>query len=311
MTYNREHYPLHELIDDTYETIHKLHSRTELVTGYPTGFVELDCIAGGLHPGELIVIASRPSMGKSTLALNIAHFLSVKRTPKVASAIFSLEIPKEQLVMRLFSATAGISYGRMRTGHLNDTDLLKLDGAKESLRRGEIYIDDTAGIGINELLTKVRHLKTDHNVGLIIIDYLQLMRDESRAVLSQEEISNVSRSLKSLARELNISIIVLSQLHRNLKKLKKNKRRPELSDLREAGSLENDADAILFVYRESVYCTKCRKRDGSCTRGHENNAEIIIAKQRSGAIGTVYLAYSGDTMSFKNLTARGLPSSDV
>ncbi len=304
-THNREQYPLHELIDDTYEMIHKLHSRTELVTGYPTGFVELDCMTGGLHPGELIVIASRPSMGKSTLALNIAQFLSVKRISKVASAIFSLEIPKEQLVMRLLSATAGISYGRMRTGHLNDADLLKLDGAKESLRSGEIYFDDTAGAGINELLTKVRRLKSDHNVGLIIIDYLQLMRNEAKSVLSQEELSMVSRSLKTLARELNISIIVLSQLHRTLKKQKKSKRRPELSDLRDAGSLENDADVILFVYRETVYCTKCRKRDGSCTRGHENYAEIIIAKQRNGAIGTVCLAYCGETMSFKNLTDRG------
>lgn len=305
MTYNREHYPLHELIDGTYEAIRSWHSRTELVTGYPTGFAELDLMTGGLQPGELIVIASRPSMGKSTLALNIAHFLSVKRIPKVASAIFSLEIPKEQIVMRLLSVTAGISYGRMRTGHLNDTDLHEVDGAKESLRSGKIYIDDTAGIDINELLTKVRHLNTDHNVGLIIIDYLQLMRDKAKSVVSQDDISIVSRSLKSLARELNISIIVLSQLHRNLKKLKKTKRRPELSDLRDAGSLENDADAIMFVYRASVYCTKCRKRDGSCMRGHENIAEIIIAKQRNGAIGTVCLAYCGDTMSFKNLTDSG------
>ncbi|MFZ4859719.1 MAG: DnaB-like helicase C-terminal domain-containing protein, partial [Desulfuromonadaceae bacterium] len=216
----------------------------------------------------------------------------------VASAIFSMEIPKEQLVMRLLSATACISYGRMRTGHLNGADLLKLDGAKESLLRGEIYIDDTAGIDINELLTKVRRLKSDHNVGLIIIDYLQLMRNEAKSVLSQEELSMVSRSLKTLARELNISIIVLSQLHRTLKKQKKSKRRPELSDLRDAGSLENDADVILFVYRETVYCTKCRKRDGSCTRGHENYAEIIIPKQRNGAIGTVCLAYCGDNMNF-------------
>ena len=305
MTYNREHYPLNELLDGTYEDIRSRHSKTEHVTGNPTGFAELDLMTCGLHPGELIVIASRPSMGKSTLALNIAHFLSVKRIPKVASAIISLEIPKEQIVMRLLSVTAGISYGRMRAGHLNDTDLLKLDSAKESLRRGEIYIDDTAGIDINELLTKVRHLKTDHNVGLIIIDYLQLMRDEAKSVVSREEISIVSRSLKSLARELNISIIVLSQLHRNLKKLKKNKRRPELSDLRDAGSLENDADAILLVYRESVYCTKCRKRDGSCRRGHENIAEIIIVKMRNGAVGTICLAYCGDTMSFKNLTDRG------
>jgi replicative DNA helicase len=180
--FNRGHHPLNELIDEAYSTIHSLHTRTEHVE-YPTGFVELDRVTGGLHPGELIVIASSPSMGKSTLALNIAQHLSVKRIPKVASAIFSLDLPKEQLVMRLLSATAGISYGRMMTGHLEPSDLLTLDAAKESMRQGEIYIDDTPGIGVNELLTKVRYMKTDHNVGLIIVDYLQLMTDESQSAL--------------------------------------------------------------------------------------------------------------------------------
>ncbi len=303
MTCNREYYPLYELLDDTYETIHTMHSRTGLVTGYPTGFADLDGLIGGFQPGELIVIASQPSMGKSTLALNIAKYLSVKRSQKVATAIFSLEIPKEQLVMRLLSATASISYGRMRTGHLEGSDLLKLNGAKELLRQSKIYIDDTSGIDINELITKVRRLKTDHDVGLIIIDYLQLMRDESKSAISPVEISVVSRSLKTLARELNITIIVLSQLHRTVGK---RALRPKLIDLRDAGSLENDADAILFVYRESVYCKKCRKRDGSCLHGHENIAEIIVAKQRSGAIGTVCLPYFDETLSFENLTGRGL-----
>lgn len=302
MTSNRIHYPLHELIDDAYEAIHKIHAKSEIVTGFPTGFVDLDYITSGLQPGELIVIASRPSMGKSTLAMNIAQYLSVKNTNKVASAIFSLDIPKQHLVMRMLAATACIDYGRMRTGHLMDSGLLKLDSAKELLRQGEIYIDDSPGNGIDELLTKVRRLKTDHNVGVIIIDYLQLMRDESNPVLGQEEISRISRSLKTLARELDISIIVLSQLHRSLEKRKKSERRPELNDLRGTGSLEDDADVILFVYRETVYCKKCRKRDGSCTRNHEREAEIIIGKNRRGTTGTVYLAYFGETMSFKDLT---------
>jgi len=181
-SFNRIYHPLCELIDDAYSTIHSLHARTELVE-YPTGFAELDRVTGGLHRGELIVIASSPSMGKSTLALNIAQHLSVKRIPKVASAIFSLDFPKEQLVMRLLSATAGISYGRMMTGHLENSDLLKLDAAKEMLRQGEIYIDDTPGIGVNELLTKVRDLKTDHNAGLIIVDYLQLITTEFQSAL--------------------------------------------------------------------------------------------------------------------------------
>ena len=302
MTYNRRHYPLHELIDGAYEVVHNLHSKTDFITGYPTGFVDLDHITNGLQPGDLIVIASRPSMGKSTLAMNIAQYLSVKNPRKVASAIFSLDIPKEQLVMRLLSASAGISCGRMMTGHLDDSDLLKLNGAKESLRQSEIYIDDTPGIGIDELQRKIRLLKTDHNVGVIIIDYLQLMRDESKSVLSQEEISRVSRSLKTLARELDITIIVLSQLHRSLGKRKRSERRPELSDLMGTGSLDDDADVMLFVYRETVYCKKCRKRESTCALNHERDAEIIIAKQRNGPTGTVYLAYFGDNMSFKDLT---------
>jgi len=304
MAYNRGHHPLYELIDDAYSTIHRLHTRTELVK-CPTGFVQLDRVTGGLHPGELVVIASSPSMGKSTLALNIAQHLSVKRIPKVASAIFSLDFPKEQLVMRLLSATAGISYGRMMTGHLENSDLLKLDAAKELMRQGEIYIDDTPGISVNELLTKARYMKTDHNVGLIIVDYLQLITTESRSALvsalGEDEISVVSRSLKTLALELGISIIVLSQLH-TLGIRKKHRRRPVRRDMRGTGSLENDADVLLFVYREMVYCKKCRRRDGSCERNHENNAEIIIAKNRNGTIGTVYLAYFGETMSFKDLT---------
>jgi replicative DNA helicase len=299
-SFNRGHHPLCELIDDAYSTVHRLHTRTELVK-YPTGFVELDRVTGGLHPGELIVIASSPSMGKSTLALNIAQHLSVKRAPKVASAIFSLDFPKEQLVMRILSATAGISYGRMMTGHLENSDLLKLDAAKESMRQGEIYIDDTPGIGVNELLTKARYMKTDHNVGLIIVDYLQLMNTESQSAIGEDEISRISRSLKTLAKELGISIIVLSQFH-TLGKRKKHRQRPERRDMRGTGSLENDADVILFVYREMVYCKKCRKRDGSCERNHESNAEIIIDKHRGGTIGTVSLAYFGETMSFKDLT---------
>jgi len=298
--FNRGHHPLHELIDEAYSTIHRLHTRTELVK-YPTGFVELDRVTGGLHPGELVVIASSPSMGKSTLALNIAQHLSVKRIPKVASAIFSLDFTKEQLVMRLLSATAGISYGRMMTGHLENSDLLKVYAAKELLQQGEIYIDDTPGIGVNELLTKARYMKTDHNVGLIIVDYLQLITDESQLALGEEEISVVSQSLKTLAKELGISIIVLSQLHA-LGQRKKQRQRPERRDMRGTGSLENDADLLLFVYREMVYCKKCRRRDGSCERNHENNAEILIAKNRSGTIGTVYLDYFGETMNFEDLT---------
>ena len=165
MTYNRKNYPLHELIDDAYEAVHSLHTRNVISTEYPSGFTALGMTTGEIEPGELIVIASRPSMGKSILAMNIAQFLGANKIPKkVASAIFSLDIPKEQLVMRMLSATACISFRRMKTGHLEDSDMLKLNGAKESLRQSEIYIDDTPGIGLIELITKVRRLKTDNDV---------------------------------------------------------------------------------------------------------------------------------------------------
>ena len=292
---------LHELVDEAYERIHKLHSRTEHITGYPTGFIDLDHITSGLQPGNLVVIASRPSMGKSTLAMNIAQHLSVKRNNKVATAIFTLEMPKELLAVRLLSATAGIDFGRVRTGHVLDSDLPKLNNARELLRQGTIYIDDTSGLGINELRTKARRLSADHDVRVIIIDYLQLMRDDSKSELNQEEVSRISSSLKALARELNITIIVLSQLHRALEKRKRSKRRPILSDLRGTGSLEDDADVILFVYRETVYCKKCRRWDGSCSRNHKKNAEIIIAKHRNGTTGTCSLSYFGKTMSFRDV----------
>ena len=180
MTTNRKHFPLHELIDDAYEAVHIRHTRNmNVTTEYLPGFIALNAITSEFEPGSLVVIASRPSMGKSILAMNIVQFLGGIKIPKVASAIFSLDIPKEQLVMRMLSATACISYGRMMTGHLDDSDLLKLNGAKESLRQSKIYIDDTPGIGLIELMTKVRRLITDHDVGVVIIDYLQLMRGES------------------------------------------------------------------------------------------------------------------------------------
>lgn len=240
-------------------------------------------------------------MGKTTLAMNIAQYLGTKKNHKIVSVIFSLEMSKEQLAMRMLSATACIDYGMASTGHLKDSDLPKLESAGVVLSQSEIYIDDTPGISINQLLTKARLLKTHNDIGLIIIDYLQLMRDDSKPELGQEEISRISRSLKVLARELNIPIIVISQLHNTLEKRKKSERRPELIDLRGTGSLEDDADVILFIYRETVYCKKCRRRDGSCSLNHKRNAELIIGKNRNGTIGTVELSYFGETLSFRSL----------
>jgi len=299
--YDPQPYPFHDLIDDAYERIHMLHSGTERVTGYRSGLFDLDHVTGGFQPGELIVIASVSSMGKTTLAINIAQYLSVKKSEKVATVIFSLEMPKEQLAMRLISGIAGVEYGRALSGFLADSVLPKLDSVKELLRESRIYIDDTVGISVNELVAKVQHMKTDHDVGLIIIDYLQLMRGELKTDLSQDELTRITRKLKTLARELNISIIVLSQLDSSLEKRKNGEKRPTLRDLRDAGSLENDADLILFIYRESVYCKKCRRRDGSCKCGHERNAEITVAKHRNGSTGVVSVAYFGEYGSFKTI----------
>lgn len=292
-------YALHELIDDSYETILKLHSGVEVITGHSTGFIDLDHMLKGLQPGNLIVIASRPSMGKTALILNIAHNLSVKKT--VPTAIFSLEMSREQLAMRMLSTAACAGSGRVVAGHLKEPDLAKIDRAKESLRKSAIYLDDTSGISITALLAKAIRLKIDHDVQVIIIDYLQLMRDDSGSALNPEEISRISSSLKVLARELDISIILLSQLHPSLEKRKRKNRRPMLSDLQGIGSLEDDADVILFLYRDTVYCKSCRRRDGSCVHNHEREAEIIIAKQKNGPIGTVCLSFFGETTSFKDL----------
>lgn len=291
-------YAVQELIDDSYQTMLKRNSKAGYMTGHATGYVDLDHFLGGLQPGHLIVIAARPSMGKSALARNIAENLSVKKNT-VATAIFSLEMSKEHLAMLLLSAAACVDSHRVRTGHLTHNDLKKLNTAKELLRQSRIYIDDTSGIGIAELATKIRRLKVDHDVQIIIIDYLQLMRNNSRSDLTQEDVSIISSSLKILARELAITILLLSQLHKSVEKRKK--KRPRLSDLRNTGSLEDDADLILFLYRETVYCKNCCRRDGSCVHNHEREAELIIPKHKNGPIGSVILSYFAETMSFKDL----------
>jgi replicative DNA helicase len=292
-------YAVHEVVDESLEIIRQLHSKTSHVSGYPTGFTDLDYLLSGLQPGSLTVIASRPSMGKSALALNIIQNLSINNT--IPTAVFSLELPKEQLVTRMLLSIAGVDTVKARTGHLSETDLHKLDDARGLLRKSAIYIDDSSGISITELLAKVIRLKVDNNVQVIVIDYLQLMRDDSRSALNPTEISRISSSLKVLARELDIAVVLLSQLHASVESRKSMKCRPMTSDLGNTGSLEDDADVILFLYREAVYCKNCRMRDGSCVHNHERAAEIIIAKHKHGPVGSVYLNYYGETMSFADL----------
>lgn len=293
-----------DIIKDTFKILQSLYSKKELVTGTPTGYVDLDEMTAGFQPGDLIILAARPSMGKTTLALNIAEYASAdpRNKNRVPSVVFSLEMGKEQLVMRLFASIAKIDFGKMRTGHFQDSDWPRLQKAASTLYDSKIFIDDTPAITVLELRSKARRLKSEHDLGLIIVDYLQLMRGGANSESRQQEISDISRSLKALAKELNVPVVALSQLNRELEK--RADKRPMMSDLRESGAIEQDADVIMFVYREAVYCDQCRKRDNSCTLNHDRNAEVIIGKQRNGALGTVQLAFFGEHTRFENLSDR-------
>jgi len=299
-----QYVPVQAVLKEAFTILKDLHDRKEHVTGTPTGYVDLDHMTAGFQPGDLIIVAARPSMGKTTLALNIAEYASADphNKKKVPSVIFSLEMGKEQLVMRFLASLAKVDFGRMRTGHFLDSDWPRLTRAAGILHDAKIFIDDTPAITVLELRSKARRLKSEHDIGLIIIDYLQLMRGGANPESRQQEISEISRSLKALAKELNVPVIALSQLNRELEK--RADKRPMMSDLRESGAIEQDADVIMFVYREAVYCEQCRKRDGSCTQNHDRNAEIIIGKQRNGAIGTVNLAFFGEHTRFENLSNR-------
>jgi len=298
-----QYYPVKDVIKDTFKMLQTLYEKKEQITGVPTGYIDLDHMTAGLQPGDLIIVAARPSMGKTTLALNIASHASAEAKERVGSAIFSLEMGKEQLVMRFLSSLARVDAGRMRTGHFLDSDWPKLQRAAATLHNANIFIDDTPAISVLELRSKARRLKSEHNIGLIIIDYLQLMRGGPSVESRQQEISEISRSLKALAKELSVPVVALSQLNRSLEN--RGDKRPMMSDLRESGAIEQDADVIMFVYREAVYCEHCRKKDGSCTANHERNAEVIIGKQRNGPIGTVELAFMGEHTRFENMSNRG------
>ncbi|CAH2032462.1 replicative DNA helicase [Trichlorobacter ammonificans] len=297
-----QYYPVKAVIKDAFRMLQTLYEKKEPITGVATGYVDLDHMTAGFQPGDLIIIAARPSMGKTTLALNIASHASTEARERTPSVIFSLEMGKEQLVMRFLSSLAKVDAGRMRTGNFLDTDWPRMQKAADMLYKSDIFIDDTPAISVLELRSKARRLKSEHNIGLIIVDYLQLMRGGPNPESRQQEISEISRSLKALAKELNVPVVALSQLNRSLEN--RGDKRPMMSDLRESGAIEQDADVIMFVYREAVYCEHCRKKDGSCTADHERSAEIIIGKQRNGPIGTVELAFFGEHTRFENL-ARG------
>lgn len=286
-----EYVPIRQVVLNALDRIEKASKSKGTVTGIPTGFIDLDYKLSGLQPSDLILVAARPSMGKTAFVLNIAQYVAFKKDR--ATAIFSLEMSKEQLVNRLFSLESQVDAQALRTGNMKDSDWEKLIEGAGIIGKSKLIIDDTPGISVSELRSKCRKYKLEHGLDLIIIDYLQLMtgsvgkRSESR----QQEISEISRSLKGLARELNVPVIALSQLSRAVES--RPDKRPMLSDLRESGAIEQDADVVMFIYRDDYY-----NKDTETP----NQAEIIIAKQRNGPIGTVNLAWLPDYTKFANLT---------
>lgn len=286
-----EYIPIKQIVLNALERIEKAAKSKGVVTGIPTGFIDLDYKLSGLQPSDLVLIAARPSMGKTAFVLNIAQYVAFKKEKGVA--IFSLEMSKEQLVNRLFALESQVDSQALRTGNLKDSDWEKLIEGAGIIGKSNMIIDDTPGISVSELRSKCRKYKLEHNIQLIIIDYLQLMsgsaggRPESR----QQEISEISRSLKALARELNVPVVALSQLSRAVEA--RPDKRPMLSDLRESGAIEQDADVVMFIYRDEYYNKDSEKK---------KQAEIIIAKQRNGPIGTVDLAWLADYTKFANLS---------
>jgi len=271
-------YHIKDILFDTFERIEQLYNSEGGITGVPTGFPDLDEKTSGLQPSDLILIAARPSMGKTAFALNIAQNAAIRY--KIPVAIFSLEMSKEQLVQRMLCAESNVDSHKLRTGRLDEEDWPKLARAMGPLSEAPIYIDDTPGISSLELRAKARRLKAEKGLGLIIIDYLQLMSTRGSSENRQQEISQISRSLKALARELSVPVIALSQLSRAPEL--RSDHRPILSDLRESGSQEQDSDVVAFLYREDYYNPDTDRK---------NIAEVIIAKQRNGPTGTVELVW--------------------
>ena len=286
-----EYVPIRQVVMNALEKVEKASKSKGTVTGIPTGFIDLDYKLSGLQPSDLVLVAARPSMGKTAFVLNIAQYVAFKKDK--CTAIFSLEMSKEQLVNRLFSLESQVDAQALRTGNMKDSDWEKLIEAAGIIGQSNLIIDDTPSISISELRSKCRKYKMEHGLDLIIIDYLQLMsgsvggRSESR----QQEISDISRSLKALARELNVPVIALSQLSRAVEQ--RPDKRPMLSDLRESGAIELDADVVMFIYRDEYY-----NKDSE----YKKQAEIIIAKQRNGPVGTVHLAWLGEYTKFANLS---------
>jgi replicative DNA helicase len=280
-----------DVLVQTYDNIELLHDRKGDVTGIPTGFLELDKMTAGFQRNDLIIVAARPSVGKTAFALNIAQNVATKTDENVA--IFSLEMGADQLVMRMLCAEGNIDAQRLRTGSLTPEDWGKLTMAMGSLSNAGIFIDDTPGIRVSEIRAKCRRLKQESGLGMVLIDYLQLIQGSGRSDNRQQEVSEISRTLKELARELKVPVIALSQLSRGVEQ--RQDKRPMMSDIRESGSIEQDADIVAFLYRDDYYDKESENK---------NIIEIIIAKQRNGPVGTVSLAFVKEYNKFVNLEMR-------
>jgi len=281
--------PIRQVVLNSLDKIEAASKNKGNVTGIATGFVDLDYKMSGFQPSDLILIAARPSMGKTAFVLNIAQYMAFRSN--ITAAIFSLEMSKEQLVNRMLSLESNVDSQVIRTGNLSDEDWSKLIEGAGVIGKSNLIIDDTPGISISELRTKCRKFKLEHNLGIIIIDYLQLMTGRGKNESRQQEISDISRSLKGLARELNVPVVALSQLSRAVEQ--RPEHRPMMSDLRESGAIEQDADVVMFIYRDDYYNKDSENR---------NVAEIIIAKQRNGPIGTVNLVWLPSYTKFANMS---------
>ena len=279
-----------DVLVDAFTELEQLYNQKQHITGVPTGFIDLDYKMAGLHNSDLILIAARPAMGKSAFALNIATNAAVKA--KVPAVLFSLEMSKEQMVNRILCSEAMVDSNKVRTGKIDDDDWIKLADTMGDLSEAPIYIDDTPGISINEIRAKCRKLKLERNIGLVVIDYLQLVQGSSKRASGsrEQEISEISRSLKILAKEINVPVIALSQLSRAPEQ--RPDHRPMLSDLRESGAIEQDADIVMFLYRDDYY------NEDSEDKGL---AEVIVAKHRAGSTGTVKLVWLGNYTKFANM----------
>ncbi len=285
--------PMSSVVPKAFDRINRLFDKQEHITGVATGYDELDRMTAGLQPAEMIILAARPSMGKTALAMNIVQHAAM--IGKVPVAVFSLEMSVESLALRMLCSLGPIDSQRIRTGRLIDSDWPKLTRATGMLSEAPIYIDDTPGLTVLEMRAKARRLKSEQDLGLIVVDYLQLMQGKSSSENRAQEISDISRSLKAMAKELNVPVIALSQLNRSLEN--RTDKRPQLADLRESGAIEQDADVIMFIYRDEVY----NRAEGNPNRGL---AEIIVGKQRNGPTGVIKLSFLGEYTRFENYSNR-------